>query len=164
MTLRLRTDGSASAELPLQLIITLLVLSIAMGIVYEGMDTYRRAQADTLASSLARSIDTTANQVVKGGNMTTLMVKVSYDDSSAEKIDWFRIGEGPKHDGIYYKVAGGPVQQRFVGRPLLKYEDGVYEQIPLELGKGSFLINLRHVQDTTMDPQDFVAVWVSWTG
>jgi len=164
MTPRFRTDGSASTELPLQLIIALLVLAITMGIVYEGMDAYSKAQAETLASSLARAIDTTANQVVKGGNMTTLMVRVSDDLSSSEQIEWFKIGTGTKLDGIDYKILDGQVHKRFVGRPFLKYEDGEYEKAPLELGRGSFLINLRHIQDTTMDPPDFIAVWVTWTG
>jgi len=163
MAQSLRSDGSASVELPLQLVVAMLVIAITLGIVYEGMDAYTKAQSETLADSVARSIETTANQVVKGGNMTTLIVKVPFGESGADGLEWFKVGVGPKLDGIYFKVRDGDVHQRFAGRPLLKLEDGKYVKEPIVLGKSSLLLNLRHVQDTTMDPPDFVAVWVTWT-
>ena len=148
----------------MQLIIALMILAICLGIVYEGLDGYSRARAETLASSLARAIDTTADQVARGGNMTTLMVQVRLDESNAGRLEWFRIGTGPQFDGISYKVKGGQVHQSFVGQPLIKSVDGLYEEPPLELPKGSYLLNLRHVQDTREDPADFISVWVVWTG
>ncbi len=157
-------DSAAAADMALQLIIALLIVSIAMGIIFEGLRAYSKAQSETAASSLAQDIESAARQAAKGGNLTTLLVRVNLDSSRVDRLTYFRIGVGDRKDGIAYKVANDDVVQRFVGRPVLRLVDGQYADGPLELGQGRSILYVRHVLDPRLDPPDFIAVWSVPTG
>lgn len=156
-----RRDPSAGVELPMKLMIALLIIAITIGIVYEGMESYSRGQSMNIARSLMSDITHAAEQVARGGHMTTLVVNVDLDPSKVSKLEWFRIGTGQENKRVAFKIEGRDVPEQSLQAPLpFKLKNGEhYEDIPLELGKGRCVLFLRHIHSSVEGTEDFIAVW-----
>ncbi len=159
-------DDNAVEGIPLNLIIILLILAIALPIIWAGLSTYDRTQKENDMRNEIEFIIITIKFVYTNGESNSQQIDVNFDSSFATKVERVEIGGPTKSlwSTIRYKLSGSSKQTIIIENPNIPVANKTDSGLDaLEVGEGrhSLLFTARSDYDFNEDGRNDLYVEVA---
>ena len=159
-------DDNAVEGIPLNLIIVLLVLAIALPIIWAGLANYDRTQKENDIRNEIEFIITTIKFVYTGGEGNSQLIDVDFDSSFATKVERVEIGGSTKSlwYTIRYKLSGNSKQTIIIENPnipVVNKTDSGLDALEVGEGRHSLLFTARSDHDLDDDGRNDLYVEVA---